>query len=733
MVRRASLVLVFILCTSCIFVTGPTADTAEATGSVPNANLEMLADPVRPMVYICDIEGGNVSFYNASTGALVCSIWVGEHPLALDLSADGETLYATVPQLNTVAVIDVEARELVRNISLDFSPLIVKDGRTDRLYISGHDDGEVRVVELSTGTTLHTIDVCYNATLLDEFLFTVSIEVSPDGNILLATALGFNPSWLLKYDISLDEPELLDKDGSLLGGMWEQAFDWDAGVVYTAPFDCNVVERTLIDTLERLPNAAPLSAVIAAISLSPDDNILYTLTRSPSLPAIWALDADGNTSMWRVELPYEFWSSCSLNLLVAPEDNMSLFVGVPAVRLPFEPHLTPELPVPDEVCFDLQEFRAVVWHGLPYREMVSAGFLVNGTLVPVLLDFYEADPTRIRAAADFLLEEGTWTVAAFFQWSEGNATVEWEFIMETSWMFPPSLEGLFPLEDALVIEPLEYIEAGIALDPRALDIEILGLTASVDGQDLDAYLSDELVIRANITAELYGVSHIAFVSMHWTDGYDSYFLETSWSFYAIDSLYLITQEHDSGFSIPVPGSWTVLRDQTIGDSLFEFRIDGPVLAGITTNVLVDTGTDPSVEETHEYLDGVFDEVVVELLDQGIDVDMVGEPEYATISGHQAALVTLDWPEHDLVQRIGVVVSEDHDRFWVVTCTAAASCFQVLQPTFDNMILGLEITLEEVVTEEEIVLLAITWGVIGYVVFAAVAIVAALLYRYTRDK
>jgi len=50
-----------------------------------------------------------------------------------------------------------------------------------------------------------------------------------------------------------------------------------------------------------------------------------------------------------------------------------------------------------------------------------------------------------------------------------------------------------------------------------------------------------------------------------------------------------------------------------------------------------------------------------------------------------------------------------------------------------MILGLEITLEEVVTEEEIVLLAITWGVIGYVVFAAVAIVAALLYRYTRDK
>lgn len=722
--------MVFILCASCVFVSGPATDNAEAEGIVPNANQEMLADPVRPMVYVCDKDGGNVSFYNASTGALICSIWVGEHPMALDLSADGGTLFVTVPQLNEVAVIDVEERELARSISLDFSPLIVKDGRTDRLYISGYDDGKVRVLELSTGTTLHTVDVYYDATSLNEYPFTVSIEVSPDGNTLLATALGVNPSWLLKYDISLDEPELLDKDYSLLAGMAEQAFNWTAGVVYTAALDCSVVERTSIDTLDKLPNMAPLNRGIAAISLSPDGNILYVLTFGP-LPAIWALDAHGNTSMWSVELPYQVWSTCSLHLLVGPEDNKSFFVGLPAIRLPFEPQLAPELPVPDEVCFVIEEFAAGIWHGFPYRELVSAGFLVNDTLIPIDLGLYEFDPTRMVGPGEPFLEEGTHEIAAFFEWSDGNATVEWEFTMETTWMFPPCLEAQFPSENGLVIEPLEYIEAAIT-DPGAPDIEILSLTASVDGEDLDAYFSDEFVIRANVTTALTGFSHTASVAMVWTDGYDEYSSSASWLFSSIDSLHLITQEHDSGFSIPVPGSWLVQRDQTVDGDLMEFWISGPVLDYITTIVLVDTGIDPSVEETRGYFDDMFEDMVTEILDEGIEVEMVGDTDYTTISGHEAALVTIEWPDYGLTQRVGVIVSEAHERFWMVICTAATSYFDILLPTFDEMILGLEITLEPVI-EEELVLGLVIWGAIGYAIFAAVAIVAALVYRYTRKN
>jgi len=730
MAKRSSLVLAFVLCASCVFVSGPTNDTAEAEGIVPNANQEMLADPVRPMVYVCDKDGGNVSFYNASTGALICSIWVGEHPMALDLSADGESLFVTVPQLNEVAVIDVEARESVRTISLDFSPLIVKDGRTDRLYISGYDDGKVRVVELSTGTTLYTTDVYYDASSLDEYPFTVSIEVSPDGNTLLATALGSNPSWLLKYDISLDEPVLLDKDYSLLAGMAEQAINWTAGVVYTAALDCSFVERISIDTLDRLPDMAPLNRGIAAISLSPDGNILYVLTFGP-IPAIWALDAHGNTSMWSVELPYHVWSTCSLHLLACPEDNRSLFVGLPAMRLPFEPQLTPEFPVPDEVCFVIEEFAAGIWHGLPYRELASAGFLVNDTLIPIDLGLYEFDPTRMVGPGEPFLEEGMHEIVAYFEWSDGNATVEWKFIMETTWMFPPSLEAQFPSANGLVIEPLEYIEAVIT-DPGAPDIEILGLTASVDGQDLDAYFSDEFVIRANVTTALTDFSHTASVAMEWTDGYDVYSSSASWLFSSIDTLHLITQEHDSGFSIPVPGSWLVQRDQTVDGNLMEFWISGPVLDDITTIVLVDTGIDPSVEETSGCFDDMFEDMVTEFLDEGIEVEMVGDTDYTTISGHEGALVTIEWPDHGLTQRIGIVVSEAHEMFWVVICTVASSYFDLLVPTFDEMILGLEITLEPVI-DEEFILDMVKMGAIIYAVFAAVAIGAALVYRYTRKN
>lgn len=735
---RSSPVLVFILCTSCLLVPGPATETADAAGDIANANLEMLADPSRPIVYACDTSGSEISFYNASTGELISSIFVGSHPLALDLSNDGGLLYSAVTQESKIAVIDIEARKAIGNISLGFQPLSVRDGRYDRLYVSGFIDGLVRVIELSSGTVLHVINVGFDTAGID-LSYSFSVEMSPDGNTLLATILGTRPIRMAKYDTSADVAVYLESVNSPSGYMVQQLVDWDNDIVYTVSADTNFVERTLISTLEQLSDLTVTDTGVSAITSSPEEGMAYVMT--VAWGTVWptrivtALDLSDGSRRWSANLSMVTMPDYadSMNLAVAPSDNRSIFVGFPVARLSFEPWLAPRYPVPGEVFFDVPEyFEAALWCGLPARDLISVGILVDG--MPTFTDpiIYDYDRARITAYPDFPLLEGTHTVAAYFQWADGNTTAEWTFWVDTSWMFPPVLQWSYPMANEVLHERPGHLEAEI-VDPGAPDIEFLGLFASVNGAELEAYLYEESVVRANLTADDLDVLNMALVGLEWTDGYRTFESIVTWSFVVLEIGDLIPEEHSSGFSIPVPSSWDVLKDQTINDNLFEFKIVGPTLANITTNVLVDTGTNTGVSESNEYLRSTLEKVVVDLRAAGVDVEIVGQMEYVTISGHGAALMTIEWPEYQLSQRIGIITSDEHDRFWVITCTASTAYFESIEPIFVAMILGLEITLDEsFFGEEEIVQMAI-WGAIAYGVFAAVAITIAVVYKLTRKN
>src|SRR2546426_80658 len=110
---------------------------------------EILPDPRRPLIYQVGV-GDSLWYLNASTGQYLDSVFVGPSATSIDPSADGNFLYVAVSGANQTVVVDIDARRVVRTINLTFSPLSVRHGRPDRLYVSGKNNAAVRIVYFSS-------------------------------------------------------------------------------------------------------------------------------------------------------------------------------------------------------------------------------------------------------------------------------------------------------------------------------------------------------------------------------------------------------------------------------------------------------------------------------------------------------------------------------------------------------------------------------------------------------
>src|SRR5207245_6080067 len=139
-------------------------------------------------------------FLNASTGAYIDLLPVGPSLTSVDLSADGNFLYVAVSGANATVVVDIDARSVVRTINLGFSPLSVRHGRPDRLYVSGTGDGFVHIVNETTGAVITSFEPYAP--------FEVFLDASPNGTELLAhTHSGGVISF--RYSITTDTPVLV--------------------------------------------------------------------------------------------------------------------------------------------------------------------------------------------------------------------------------------------------------------------------------------------------------------------------------------------------------------------------------------------------------------------------------------------------------------------------------------------------------------------------------------------
>ncbi len=147
----------------------------------------------------------SVAIINTQTLELIDTVFVGSNPFGLGLSENGSNLYVgnRGSTANAIAKFDTQTLSVVTTYALPVSPLDVAVGKNDLVYAS-------------TGTSaprpgILTIDGT-NGDALGE-IGTISpgglLELTPDRMTLFEQRLGYSPSYAYKFDLTGDTGNLV--------------------------------------------------------------------------------------------------------------------------------------------------------------------------------------------------------------------------------------------------------------------------------------------------------------------------------------------------------------------------------------------------------------------------------------------------------------------------------------------------------------------------------------------
>ncbi|HTJ27139.1 MAG TPA: bifunctional YncE family protein/alkaline phosphatase family protein [Candidatus Limnocylindria bacterium] len=105
------------------------------------------------MLAVAGDLGNRVAFVDPNAEGVSATVDVGEHPAALQFSADGSTLYVADRAESDLDVIDVRTRRVRSRIRVGLHPVaLASDGK--RLFVADSDDDDVAVVDLAEGRTV---------------------------------------------------------------------------------------------------------------------------------------------------------------------------------------------------------------------------------------------------------------------------------------------------------------------------------------------------------------------------------------------------------------------------------------------------------------------------------------------------------------------------------------------------------------------------------------------------
>lgn len=183
--------------------------------------------------------------------------------------------------------------------------------------------------------------------------------------------------------------------------------------------------------------------------------------------------------------------------------------------------------------------------------------------------------------------------------------------------------------------------------------------------------------------------------------------------------------HPSGFRMPVPVEWDVHEDEVIEGIVVELGVYAPEwgLYNVLTNVLLDTERDFTVRETETYLDEQARVGFEEILEGSPNAVLEEGPTHRTVSNHSAVSFVVRYVGQGFIQEMVLVVSDAHDRFWIMILTTSEPEYPKYRRTFAVMVEGFEITVEPPAFDIP------TVGAVGAALAGTVAaLIVALLLR-----
>ncbi len=231
--------------------------------------------------------GGYAENAETNTNTLVVedTVFVGSAPTNLAFSPDGSKAYIANSTSNFVAVFDTLSRTLIDSFALPEHPQDVVFGNSNRLWVLGKSN--IFQIDATTGTST-------GPNVGGVFVYSGSLEISPDRNTLYYGDYGLSPSTLYKIDVSGINPVLLlQTPFGTVGSNGE-----DLTISYNGSYICYTVgsgQNNYDIAKFRTSDFASLGSFVTgpypqAMAWSPDDVVAYASVHT--LPGIMAFDAN---------------------------------------------------------------------------------------------------------------------------------------------------------------------------------------------------------------------------------------------------------------------------------------------------------------------------------------------------------------------------------------------------------------------------------------------------------
>jgi len=119
-------------------------------------------------------------------------------------------------------------------------------------------------------------------------------------------------------------------------------------------------------------------------------------------------------------------------------------------------------------------------------------------------------------------------------------------------------------------------------------------------------------------------------------------------------------------------------------------VSGQAHGGFVTNILIDTGVDPTIQETYDYLNASISVTIDDLRQVSPDAYLDGNPSLFRVSGHLAVAFTIGYEFTPIRHAAVFVVREADDRYWIVLLSTDTAAFPAMERVFAKMIAGLDV-------------------------------------------
>ena len=170
--------------------------------SFPASSLVM--SPTQPLMYATISSQNSVAIINANTLAVENTVFVGSHPVNLAFSPNGLKAYIANSTSNFVVVLDTQTHTVVTSFLLPEHPQDVVFGSQNRLWVLGQ--SQIFQIDATTGASTGPSISGYSGGV---FIYSGSLEISPDRNTLYYGDYGLSPSTMYRINVSGSTPVLV--------------------------------------------------------------------------------------------------------------------------------------------------------------------------------------------------------------------------------------------------------------------------------------------------------------------------------------------------------------------------------------------------------------------------------------------------------------------------------------------------------------------------------------------